>query len=207
MRKKLLTPNEAARLLMVAPVTVRQWAQKGLLAAHTTAGGHRRFSPDAVRAFAARMGMALDEDVLIADAGAIPRKPELDASRVLVVDDDRQFAGFLVALFGRQFPGIHVDVANDGFDAGRQVQRGRPHLVLLDVMMPGIDGVEVCRRLKADPQTATTRVLAMTGHHSAELERRIREAGAECLLRKPFSTADLLSTCGPLGTPAVARTG
>jgi excisionase family DNA binding protein len=207
MGKKLLTPNEAARLLMVAPVTVRQWAQKGLLAAHTTAGGHRRFSPDAIRAFAERMGMAVDEEALVEEGPRASRAGGLDATRVLVVDDDRQFAGFLVALFGRQFPGVHVDVAYDGFDAGRQVQRWRPHLVLLDVMMPGIDGVEVCRRLKADPQAAATRVLAMTGHHTPELERRMRGAGAECLLRKPFSTAELLSACGPLGSPVVARTG
>jgi CheY-like chemotaxis protein len=67
--------------------------------------------------------------------------------------------------------------------------------VLLDVMMPGIDGVEVCRAIKADPETQDTRVVAMTGHHTPELERRIRAAGAELLLKKPFGTDEVLAAC------------
>jgi excisionase family DNA binding protein len=185
MAKKYLTPNEVAELLMVAPVTVRQWAQKGLIEARMTAGGHRRFSMEAVQAFADRRGLGLNEP-----------QPALDESRVLIVDDDRQFNGFLAALFAQRLSELHVDVAYDGFDAGRQLQRLRPHLVLLDIMMPGIDGVEVCRRLKEDRETAGIRVIAMTGHYTPELEQRIRAAGAECLLKKPFSTAQLLDACG-----------
>jgi excisionase family DNA binding protein len=185
MAKKYLTPNEVAALLMVAPVTVRQWAQKGLIEARTTAGGHRRFSIDAVREFATRMGMVLNEP-----------EAELDRGRILVVDDDRQFNGFLVALFSQRFPALTVNTAFDGFEAGRQVQRHRPHLVLLDIMMPGIDGVEVCRLLKEDTDTAGIRVVAMTGHYTTELEQSIRAAGAECLLKKPFSTDELLEACG-----------
>lgn len=185
MAKKFLTPTEVAELLMVAPVTVRQWAQKGLINARTTAGGHRRFSIDAVREFAAQMGMELSEP------GA-----DLDHDRLLIVDDDRQFNGFLVALFKQRFPELKVDVAYDGFEAGRLLQRTRPHLVLLDIMMPGLDGVEVCRALKADPDTAAIRVIAMTGHHTPELEQRILAAGAERLLKKPFSTTDLIAACG-----------
>jgi excisionase family DNA binding protein len=191
MAKKYLTPTEVADLLMVAPVTVRQWAQKGLIEARTTAGGHRRFTMEAVRAFASEMGMELAG----LDTG-------LDRSRILVVDDDRQFNGFLVALFQQQFPELNVDVAYDGFDAGRQIQRVHPYLVLLDIMMPGLDGVEVCKRLKAEPETAAIRVIAMTGHHTPELEQRILAAGAERLLKKPFSTAELVAACGLSGQEA-----
>jgi excisionase family DNA binding protein len=182
MSKEFLTPTEVAALLMVSPVTVRQWAQKGLLEARTTAGGHRRFPVAAVRKLAAEMGLKLPDSV--------------DASpRLLIVDDDRQFNGFLVTLFSQRYPGLEVTAAFDGFDAGLKVQRFKPTVVLLDVMMPGIDGVEVCRAIKADPETQDTRVVAMTGHHTPELERRIRAAGAEQLLKKPFGTDEVLAAC------------
>lgn len=184
--KEFLTPTEVANLLMVSPVTVRQWAQKGRIEARTTAGGHRRFSMDAVRAFAAEMGIELDA-------------PETDASagpRLLVVDDDRQLNGLLVALFSRRFPGLEIAAAYDGFEAGRQVQRFQPSVVLLDIMMPGLDGVDVCRALKSDEETRSIRVVAMTGHHTPELEQRVLSAGAETLLKKPFGNDEVVEASG-----------
>ena len=69
-------------------------------------------------------------------------------------------------------------------------------IVLLDIMMPGMNGVDVCRSIKADPATRHAQVVAMTGHHSAELEHRVLEAGASVLLKKPFSRDDVLRECG-----------
>jgi excisionase family DNA binding protein len=185
MTTDILTPNEVAELLAVSPVTVRQWAQKGLIEARTTPGGHRRFTRESVIDFARRMAMTLPEEF------APP-----SGSRVLIVDDDRQFNGMLVALFKQKYPSVEVSSAYDGFDAGRQVSRFKPTLVLLDIMMPGMDGVEVCRSLKADETSRSARVIAMTGHPTRELEQRIISAGAERLLKKPFSTEELLAVCG-----------
>ena len=184
MAKDLFTPNDVATLLGVSPVTVRQWAQKGLIEARTTAGGHRRFTREAVTVFAARMGVTLPPEL------ATDTRP-----RVLIVDDDRQLNAMLVALFAARVPDAVVASAFDGFDAGRQVHRLKPGLVVLDIMMPGIDGVEVCRRIKSDPDLARTRVIAVTGHFTPELEQRVLAAGAETLLKKPFATEALLAAC------------
>jgi excisionase family DNA binding protein len=181
----VMTPTEVAELLAVSPVTVRQWAQKGLIEARTTPGGHRRFTRDAVVDFARRMAMTLPEGFEV-PSGA----------RVLIVDDDRQFNGMLVALFRQTYPHVEIASAYDGFDAGRQVLRFRPTLVLLDIMMPGMDGVEVCRAIKSDETSKAVRVIAMTGHHTRELEQRVVAAGAERLLKKPFGTEELLAACG-----------
>jgi excisionase family DNA binding protein len=178
--KDFLTPNEAARLLMVSPITIRQWAQKGILEAQTTAGGHRRFSRPVIEAFARARGIRVP--------GSRPC--------LLIVDDNRQLNDYLVALFSTEVPDLEIHAAYDGFDAGRQVAAHRPTVVLLDVMMPGIDGVEVCRRLKGDPDTAGVRVVAMTGHHTPELENKMLTAGAQVLLKKPFSSKDVLRECG-----------
>jgi excisionase family DNA binding protein len=178
--KSFLTPTEVANLLMVSPITVRQWAQKGLLQAQTTAGGHRRFSRSVVEAFARERGVQLPQ----------PQQ------RLLIVDDNRELNGYLTALFEARVPGLEIHSAHDGFEAGRRVQAHKPTVVLLDVMMPGMDGVEVCRSLKSDPETAHVRVVAMTGYHTPELEKKILAAGAKVLLKKPFDSEQVLRECG-----------
>ena len=174
-----LTPNEVANLLMVSPVTVRQWAQKGLLEAQTTAGGHRRFERNVVEAFARNRNMNI---------GTAPS--------VLVVDDDTQLNSFLVAFLQTSVEDIAVHSAADGFEAGRLVQQHKPTVVILDIMMPGMDGVQVCRSIKQDAATAHAHVVAMTGHFSDTLEQRVLAAGAAVLLKKPFDSQELLMHCG-----------
>ena len=190
--KSVLTPNEVAELLMVSPITVRQWAQKGLIEAHATAGGHRRFTLEAVRRFARERDLVL---------------PDLSTSvhSLLVVDDDRQLNQFLVALFTTQVDDLMVYSAEDGYEAGRLVAVHRPDVVLLDVMMPGMDGVDVCRRIKASPQTAHIRVVGMTGFHTQEVASRMLAAGAEALLKKPFDNAEVLAACGFTASAADRR--
>ena len=180
--KTFLTPTEVANILMVSPITVRQWAQKGLLEASTTAGGHRRFALNTVRAFASERGIELPT-------------PH-NGDRLLVVDDNRQFNKYLVALFSAQVPNLQIFSAFDGFEAGRAVQQHQPTVVLLDIMMPNIDGLEVCRSLKSDPETASIRVVAMTGYHTAELEKKMLAEGAHVLLRKPFPSEVVVRECG-----------
>lgn len=174
--KPYLTPSEAAKVLMVSPITVRAWAQKGLLPSETTPGGHRRFLRESVELFAKQAKTTLPANEL----------------RVLIVDDDKQVAGFLVEwLTGLDEPLI-VDTAANGFEVGSKVHTFEPDVVLLDLMMPGIDGFAVCRQIKANPETRDIRVIAMTGHLSAENQQRILEAGAETCVTKPLDTQFLL---------------
>lgn len=184
MSTELLTPNEVAQLLAVSPVTVRQWAQKGMIQARTTPGGHRRFTREAIIDFARRMAMTLP-DGFVAATG----------TRVLTVDGEHQFNDAHVALLKQQTADVEVEIARDAFTAGRLVARFKPTLILLDVTMPGIDGVGVCRSLKDDATAGSPRVVAVTPPPSREFEERLVGAGAACLLIKPFSTAELLAAC------------
>lgn len=181
--KKYLTPNDVGKLLMVSPITVRQWAQKGELPSLATPGGHRRFLREDLIRFAKRRGLSL----------ALPGS---DEPRILVVDDDEPFAAYLLDLFAVLDKPVVTDIAHDGFEAGRKVQTFQPHIVLLDLMMPGINGFEVCRSLKEDPSTSATRVIAMTGYSSSENRARILAAGAEQCLAKPFDRTTLLDAIG-----------
>jgi len=177
-RKKLIGPAEAAELLGVSPVTVRNWARKGELTSHSTAGGHRRFLYEDIEVFARRNGMTLFLNVS-------------ENLRVLVVEDDRQFSAFIAEALRTMEPPPETAFAYDGFEAGRLLQRSQPQLVLLDLMLPGMDGFEICRRLRQDPETRAIRIIAMTGFDSAENLARILDAGAELCLSKPFNMTEL----------------
>jgi excisionase family DNA binding protein len=181
--KSYLTPNEVADLLMVSPVTVRQWAQKGQLHALTTPGGHRRFTHQEVERFAREHGISLQRS---ADGKL----------RILVVDDDEQFSGYLVELLTGLSDDVVVETARDGFDAGRKIETFRAHVVLLDLMMPGMNGYEVCRVLKTEPATRATRIIALTACPSPENVDLILAAGAEACLGKPLDTDALLTAIG-----------
>lgn len=177
----LLTPAKVANLLGVSPITVRKWAQKGLIAAHVTAGGHRRFYYSEVEHFAKLKGMTLH----LGDS---------KTRRILVVEDDRQFGMFVAEVISNLGQKLEVTLAYDGFEAGRQIQKLHPEIVLMDLMLPGMDGFSVCERLKQDPETRAMRVIAMTGYFSKENVERILSLGAEACLQKPFSAEELIST-------------
>jgi DNA-binding response OmpR family regulator len=91
-------------------------------------------------------------------------------------------------------------LANDGFEAGVKVESFRPHALVLDLMMPGMDGFEVCKRLRARATLNHIRIVAMTGSHTAENVTRILEAGANVCLAKPFDSEELLGALGLAGS-------
>lgn len=178
--KPYLTPHEVAQWMMVSPVTVRGWAQKGLLQAEVTPGGHRRFRREEVERFARQWNPAGNPGPL----------------RVLIVDDDRAVVGFLKELLEGGSHAVQVEIADNGFEAGRKVHLFRPDVVLLDLMMPGIRGTEVCRLIKQIPGQAEVRVIAMSGYLTPENEAELLAAGAETCLAKPIDTARLLQLLG-----------
>ena len=180
--KRYLTPNEAADLLMVSPTTVRFWAQKGALKSMTTPGGHRRFSFEDLELFAKERGMRLQSDV--------------EKLRILIIDDDVQLASYLVELFEGLPNPVETEVANYSFEAGLKVRSFNPHVILLDLMMPGLDGFQVCQMLKSDAITRKIRVIAMTGYPSHDNVNQILAAGAETCISKPIDTQQLLKAIG-----------
>lgn len=114
----------------------------------------------------------------------------LVASRILVVDDLPQNLELMEAHLCTL--GHYVAKASNGADAMQKVKEETPDLILLDVMMPGLDGYEVCRRLKADANSAFIPVLILTALSAPEEMVRAIEAGADDFLTKPFSGLELL---------------
>ncbi len=119
----------------------------------------------------------------------MPRK-----RRVLVIDDDRLLCELIRTTFELQ--GFDVDSAHDVIEAERVLVDSRPDAILLDIGLPGIDGIFYLERLRETPHTSKIPVVAISG--SDEAGRAARAAGAEAFLRKPFSPLELLALVTPL---------
>lgn len=181
--KHYLTPSQVSEILIASPASVRSWAVKGLLNSITTVGGHRRFLDSDVAAFAKERGIALTK----APSGLM---------RLLIVDDDVQLGEYLVELLGELADVEAIKAVADGFEAGQQVQTFKPTVMLLDLMMPGMDGFEVCSRLKQNSDTQDIRVIGMTGYMNDENTNKIKTAGAELCLSKPLDKKTLFLALG-----------
>ncbi len=110
--------------------------------------------------------------------------------KVLVVDDEAETVRMLsmaVELLGFQPVGV-----DSGERALEEAKRDAPDAVLLDLMMPGMDGFEVARRLRADPATAATPIVVVSAMAEADVEDRCRAAGANAFLAKPVNLGELL---------------
>jgi putative two-component system response regulator len=115
----------------------------------------------------------------------------LTDSRILVVDDEAANRQLIEDILGAQ--GYSVITASDGVSALQKFERHRPDLILLDVMMPGLDGFKVCRKVKENPETRLTPVVLVTALSACEDRVKGIEAGADDFLNKPFDRNELLA--------------
>lgn len=115
--------------------------------------------------------------------------PIEQASTILIVDDDKISRRLLTTLLGGE--GYRLVTADNGAEALERAAQVAPDLIMLDVVMPGIDGYEVCRRLRADRRLAEVPVMMVTALNDRESRLRGIEAGADDFIAKPFDRAEL----------------
>ncbi len=114
----------------------------------------------------------------------------MNRSKILVVEDDHDIAQLLAITMKKA--GFEVALSENGYDALNLIRRHSPDLVILDLMIPGIDGFEVCREIKREPRTASVPVLMLTAR-GEEIDRIIGlELGADDCVVKPFSPRELI---------------
>lgn len=116
--------------------------------------------------------------------------PKSPVKTILVVDDEPSIGR--VVQFKLQQEGFRVAVATDGLEGLAKVKEEKPDLILLDLMMPGMDGFEVCRRLRASPETAATPVIILTARGQETDRIKGAELGVLDFYTKPFSPQKLL---------------
>ena len=115
---------------------------------------------------------------------------------VLVADDDEDILLLVTTRLRRD--GFEVVPARDGDEALAEVKRTRPDVAVLDIGMPGLDGLDVLEAIRADPELNATRVLLLTAKAQEQDVRRGYEAGADAYIKKPFSPSELSTAVGHL---------
>jgi len=111
--------------------------------------------------------------------------------RVLIVDDEDDILALLAYNFKRE--GFEVELARDGVEALEKAARWQPDVIILDIMMPNMDGIEVCRRIRRDARLRTTPILMLTARTEEEDQIQGLEIGADMYVGKPVSVPVLLS--------------
>jgi excisionase family DNA binding protein len=176
--KRVFTTGEAAEVCKVSQQTIIRCFDSGRLTGFRVPGSRFRRIPR-------------EELIRFMRANNIP----LDAlgnnkKRVLVVDDDPRIVELYVDLLGRDGR-FELKTAGTGYDAGLLTEAFRPHLIVLDYMLPDINGTVVCKRLRENPALADTKVLCVSGVVNPQEIQALLDAGANGFLKKPFQVTEL----------------
>jgi excisionase family DNA binding protein len=173
--KSIYTTHEVSRLLHVNPRSVINWIDQSLLSSYRTPGGHRRIRRDDLLAFLRKHQIPTPESLVD------------EKFTVLVVDDEEEIIQIIKTFLQRQ-GGYEVASAADGITALIEVGRVKPDLLILDIKVPGVDGIEVCRRIKANAKNKSA-IIAVSG--SSEGEAEVLKAGADAFMHKPIDLEKL----------------
>jgi excisionase family DNA binding protein len=183
--QRIFTTGEAARICKVSQQTIIRCFDSGRLTGFKVPGSRfRRIPREELARFMRSNGIPLDA---------------LDGERrrVLVVDDDPAILHLVQSALGRDGR-YDVRTASTGYDAGLLTESFRPRLIVLDLMLPDIDGEVVCARVRARADLESTRILCVSATPDQGRGERARRAGADDFLRKPFEPGTLLARVNQL---------
>ena len=176
---RLLTTGDIARYCQVSPVTVFRWIRSGKLKAYTTPGGHHRIRQSDFRNFLIGSGMPIDKAFFSGTS----------SKRILIVDDEPDVLAIVTRALA-EGP-YELETATDGFEAGMKLSDFQPDLLILDLMMPRVDGFEVCELVRSNPNYSHVKILIVTGYANQENIARALEVGADDVLEKPLNLHEL----------------
>jgi excisionase family DNA binding protein len=179
MEKEFYTTFEVGKLCQVYHTTVINWINKGQLKAYTTLGRHRRIQRADLLNFMSRCGIRIPSELKHAN------------KKVLVVDDDKSIQRLIQRIIIKSFLGTDVESVDNGVEALVSVGRHVPDLIVLDIVMPGMDGLEVCKLLRSNPTTRSMKIIAITGKKLAAEEEKFLKKNVDDFFRKPFSPLKL----------------
>ena len=178
--KTVFTTGEAAKICKVSQQTIIRCFDSGQLKGFRVPGSRfRRIPRDQLYAFMRDNGIPTDA---------------LDSGRrkILVVDDDEDLVELIVDALQRDGR-LDVRSENNGFGAGMMIKEFRPDLIVLDVMLPDINGKEVCRLVRSQKAMDDVQIICISGMVEEDKIQELRDAGANDFMKKPFDVDDLVA--------------
>lgn len=182
--------TDIAAMCSVTAATVAKWIDDGKIAAHVTVGGHRRVNGPDLVAFLRQASVPVPEEL-----------ERVHVTHVLIVDDDPEDRALISRLIHKNFQGYTVIEAENGFEMGHKLASFRPAVVLLDLMMPGIDGFSVCEMIRKDSNLDKTKIVAISGRDDRAVRERILGLGADAFVSKNVDEEILLKELNLFLTP------
>lgn len=177
------TTFEISQICGVNPTTVQNWIKAKKLKAFQTPGGHRRVRREDLVAFMREFRMPLPEGL----AGNPPL--------AMIVDDEEVILDMLEQVLESGGEKLKIVRVQSGVAALLMIGECRPDLLILDIRMPGMDGFEVCRKLKTGAHTQQIKIVAISGDHAPSVQDRILEAGADLFFTKPLDIVSFREQC------------
>ena len=186
---EILTTGQVAKYCQVDARTVNRWIQEGILKSYALPiTGFKRIKVRDFLDFLKEQKFPVSEDFL-----------QVSKTKILIVDDDAAMAHSIHRMlnYGNN-DSFACEIASNGFEAGRMLQKVKPDLIILDIRMPLMDGFQVCKLIRSDSEMKFVKVLAISGFMSEEDRRNILTAGANEFLEKPFTDETLKASVSRL---------
>jgi len=192
--KTVFTTGEAAKICKVSQQTIIRCFDSGQLKGFRVPGSRfRRIPRDQLYNFMRDNGIPTDA-------------LESGKRKVLLVDDDLDLVELITDVLERDTR-FEVRSVNNGFDAGMMVKEYHPDLIVLDVMLPDINGREVCQRVRSDKSMDDVRIICISGMVEEDKIAELKTSGANDFLHKPFEVEQLLERmCQQLDMEVVSAT-
>ncbi|MCE5272519.1 response regulator [bacterium] len=192
-----LSTTEVARYCRVSVVHVNRWIKDGKIKCYRYPGGRYKISRENFREFLERSGVPVIEEFF-------SPKPPL---KVLIGEDDTDFARGVRLLIEDRYPRAEIEAASDGYEVLLSMGVFRPDLLVLDLRLPRIDGLEVCQHIRQNEIWSGVGILAMTGHAGAFVRERVLYCGANEYLLKPFESTEFYHSLDRMVAAGVLRNG
>ncbi|MBW1703015.1 MAG: response regulator [Deltaproteobacteria bacterium] len=176
----ILTVFKASKYCSVSPKTIINWIESGHIEAYKTVGGHRRIKKSDLENFMNKQGIPIPKEEIAEER-----------IRILVVDDDPIIVETIVQALEEDEYNYEVISASDGFEAGIQVNHFKPHLLILDIMMPDIKGYEVCKKIKSGEDTKDIKIIVLSAYLDEEKFKKMKDYGADICFSKPLPLPQL----------------
>ncbi len=181
-KNEFISTSEASRLCGVARTTVSKWIDEGLLNAFVTPGGHRKIERADLKDFIEKHGLAPKARTF----------EEGSKKKILVIDDNPDDIRLVQAAFLAAQDKYEVHSATGGFEAIYKIGEIKPDMVVLDIVMPDMDGFSVCKNIKSNPITKGIKVIAVTAYPDEEKRERALSFGIEAFFTKPLDLEALV---------------
>ena len=191
--KTVFTTGEAAKICKVSQQTIIRCFDSGQLKGFRVPGSRFRRIPRE------QLYMFMRDNGIPTDA------LESGKRKILIVDDDEELVELIVDVLDRDGR-FETRSVNNGFDAGMMVKEYRPDILVLDVMLPDINGKDVCQKIRSDSLLDDVRIICISGMVEQDKIGDLLEAGANSFLQKPFEVDQLVDmVCRELDVEPVSR--